>query len=44
MVAVFFWLALAITLVFFVMTLVLAVLQWVIYFRVEQTSLKAQKG
>lgn len=42
MVRIFFWLALVITLIFFVQALIFAVLQWVIYFRVEQTTLNVK--
>lgn len=38
MVRIFFRLVLVITLIFFVQALIFAVLQWVIYFRVEQTT------
>lgn len=43
MVRIFFWLALVITLIFFVQALIFAVLQWVIYFRVEQTTLNVKR-
>lgn len=43
MVRIFFWLALVITLIFFVQALIFAVLQWVIYFRVEQTILNVKR-
>lgn len=39
MTQVFFWIALVITLVFFVQALVFAFCQWIIYFRVERTTL-----
>ena len=35
----FFWLAMAITLIFFILVMILFVLQWVIYLRVEKTML-----
>lgn len=35
----FFWLAMAITLIFFILVMILFVLQWVIYSRVEKTML-----
>ncbi len=43
MVRIFFWLALVITLIFFVQALIFAVLQWVIYFRVKQTTLNVKR-
>lgn len=43
MVRIFFWLALVITLIFFVQALIFTVLQWVIYFRVERTTLNVKR-
>lgn len=43
MLRIFFWLALVITLIFFVQALIFAVLQWVIYFRVERTTLNVKR-
>ena len=43
MVAWFFWLATVITGAFFVMTIVLFICQWVIYFRVEKTMLERRR-
>lgn len=39
----FFWLAMAITLIFFILVMILFVLQWVIYSRVEKTMLHYNK-
>lgn len=44
MVRLFFWFAIMITFVFFIMALIFAVLQWVIYFRIEKTMLHSHKG
>lgn len=43
MVRIFFRLVLVITLIFFVQALIFAVLQWVIYFRVERTTLNVKR-
>lgn len=39
----FFWLAMAITLIFFILVMILFVLQWVIYSRVEKAMLHYDK-
>lgn len=39
MVSWFFWLAMVITAIFFILVMVLFVCQWIIYYRVEQTML-----
>lgn len=39
MVSWFFWLAMVITAIFFILVLILFVCQWIIYYRVEQTML-----
>ncbi|WP_304682994.1 hypothetical protein [uncultured Limosilactobacillus sp.] len=44
MVRVFFWLAIVVTLIFFILAMVFAILQWVIYFRVEQTTLNTNRN
>ena len=44
MVRVFFWLAIVVTLIFFILAMVFAILQWVIYFRVEQTTLTPNRN
>lgn len=44
MVRVFFWLAIIVTLIFFILAIVFAILQWVIYFRVEQTTLNTNRN
>lgn len=43
MVRIFFWLATVVTLLFFCLALIFAVFQWVIYFRIEQTTLSMRK-
>ena len=42
MVRIFFWLAMVITMIFFIQELIFAALQWVIYFRVERTTLNVK--
>lgn len=44
MVRIFFWLAMVITMIFFIQALIFAVLQWVIYFRVERTTLNIKSN
>ncbi|MBB1123632.1 hypothetical protein [Limosilactobacillus albertensis] len=44
MVRTFFWLAIVVTLVFFILAMVFAVLQWIIYFRIEQTTLNTDRN
>lgn len=39
MVSWFFWLAMVITAIFFILVMILFVCQWIIYYRVEQTML-----
>lgn len=39
----FFWLAMEITLIFFILVMILFVLQWIIYSRVEKTMLHYDK-
>lgn len=43
MVRLFFWLALIITLIFFVLAMIFAIFQWIIYFRVEYTTLHTNR-
>ncbi|MGN1283244.1 MAG: hypothetical protein ACI4UB_05465 [Limosilactobacillus sp.] len=43
MVSWFFWLAMVITTIFFVLVLILFVCQWIIYTRVERTMLHYDK-
>lgn len=40
MVSWFFWLAMMVTVIFFILTIILFVCQWVIYYRIEQTILR----
>ncbi|WP_191668481.1 hypothetical protein [Limosilactobacillus walteri] len=44
MVRAFFWLAIVVTFIFFILAMVFAILQWVIYFRVEQTTLNTNRN
>ncbi|GGI63398.1 hypothetical protein [Limosilactobacillus caviae] len=44
MVRTFFWLAIVVTLIFFILAMVFAVLQWIIYFRIEQTTLNTDRN
>ena len=43
MIRIFFWLAMVITMIFFIQALIFAALQWVIYFRVERTTLNVKR-
>ncbi|WP_373842256.1 hypothetical protein [Limosilactobacillus sp.] len=40
MVRFFFWLAMAVTIIFFILVMILFVCQWIIYTRVEKTMLR----
>ncbi len=44
MVRTFFWLAIVVTLVFFILAMAFAVLQLIIYFRIEQTTLNTDRN
>lgn len=43
MITVFWWLAVVISIFFFIVMLIIFVCQWIIYFRVERTTLEQQK-
>jgi hypothetical protein len=43
MITVFWWMAICISVLFFIVMLVIVACQWIIYFRIERTTLKQQK-
>ncbi|MCI1637294.1 MAG: hypothetical protein SOH95_01115 [Bifidobacterium crudilactis] len=43
MLTVFWWVAVTISALFFIAMVVIFICQWIVYFRVEQTTLRQQK-